>query len=301
MAFQDVTAAAIESLNAQSQDQSETGISQESNTQEGQTQEVQDLFDLDSAEKFRYQGKEWTPKELERAILRQQDYTKKTQNLSEREKQWSEKTKYSDNLQIDIEAVLDNPHLVDVFKQTYPKQYHKIVDMYLERGQSAANQGQAGTPKAELPKEFLQEFNQIKSTLSEYQKEKQEAVVKSHEAQIDNTLNGLVSKLNVPKEIQKVFNQLVINEATIVYNNGQGTKLTPQVWEQIGKAVNQELSAGFKTIQSQQIQEQKQASAKGKDTGGGGGTPGQAPQKMSLKDVKYHMAKVLGGKPLTGI
>jgi hypothetical protein len=80
-----------------------------------------ELVDLDTMDKFKFGGREWTPKELEAAYMRQQDYSRKTQEIAQ-------ERKYYDNLPYDLDMVKNNPALVNQFKQVYPAKFHSWID-----------------------------------------------------------------------------------------------------------------------------------------------------------------------------
>jgi hypothetical protein len=77
----------------------------------------QTVAELDKLEKFKFEGQEYTPQELKNAILRQSDYTRKTQ-------EFSQERRFYDNLQADLRSVRSNPALAAEFRRTYPEKFH---------------------------------------------------------------------------------------------------------------------------------------------------------------------------------
>jgi GTP-dependent phosphoenolpyruvate carboxykinase len=87
----------------QSPEQENNDLGVNENTQGSETSTEQpDLTDLDSVDRFRFAGREWTRDELQKSILMQNDYTRKTQEISETRK-------YYEHLQSDLPKVLRDP------------------------------------------------------------------------------------------------------------------------------------------------------------------------------------------------
>src|SRR3954464_16064772 len=91
----------------------------------GEQPKTPEMVDLESLEKFRYAGREMTPKELQQAVMLQSDYTRKTQQLAE-------ERKYYDNLSADLSAVAQNPQLAAKFKEVYPEKFHDYLAYVLK-------------------------------------------------------------------------------------------------------------------------------------------------------------------------
>ena len=91
-----------------------------------QKAEQPSVLDLDSVDKFKFNGREWTPKDLKSAYMMQSDYTRKMQEIAQ-------DRKYADNLSTDVSAVLANPELAEQFKKIYPPKYHAVLDKILEK------------------------------------------------------------------------------------------------------------------------------------------------------------------------
>ena len=55
---------------------------QESNSEASKSESAQAILELDKVKEFLFEGQKFTPQELKNAWLRQQDYTRKTQELA---------------------------------------------------------------------------------------------------------------------------------------------------------------------------------------------------------------------------
>lgn len=222
--------------------------------------EQPDILDLDSTEKFRFEGREWTPAELKKAYMMQSDYTRKTQELGENRK-------YYDNLVYDLPKVLQNPALVAEFKRVYPNQFHSLIG-HLESKQQADKQG--------VDPEFYREFQEIKTQLRDQR-------VSAIEAELDHKFSTLSQKYPYADE------EVVIARAQTLLDSGQ--KLSDEVWDKLWKSNHEKISQAI----SKNIQSQKSANAQGKDMGSGGGIAGQAPVKhRTIKEASKAMHEFLG-------
>src|SRR4051812_16401412 len=61
-------------------------------------------FDLGKIDKFNWEGEEWSVKDLKNAVLRQKDYSQKTEAIAQ-------DRKYYENLSFDLAKVRENPAL----------------------------------------------------------------------------------------------------------------------------------------------------------------------------------------------
>ena len=102
------------------------------------------IYDLEKLSKFKYQGQELTPKDLEAMILRQKDYTQKTQALSKERESFQSEQKFYENLYYDLNNVKNNPQLANEFIKIYPEKFHEYLKQVL--GQTDQTQKQEQRP-----------------------------------------------------------------------------------------------------------------------------------------------------------
>ena len=209
--------------------------------------------DLDSVEKFRFGGKEWTPKEFQGAYMMQADYTRKTQQLAE-------ERKYYDNLSVDLNAVKGNPSLEAKFREVYPAKFHAYLDYVAQKKEPGAAQNQY----ANIDPAYMQRFNALEADMNT---RKVEAI----NAELDARFKSLSEKYPLADE------EAAIARAQSLH--AQGVKLTDQVWDKIWKAVSDKNEIVFKKYGTAQVDKQKNANQRGKDVAPGGGIPGQTPPK----------------------
>jgi hypothetical protein len=69
-------------------------------------------------------------------------------------------------------------------------------------------------------------------------------------------------------------------------NNVQPNQVDDKMLEPFFKASHEYQVGQFKAWQQEQLKQTKEANSKASDVGRGGGTPGQAPKKLLLKDVE---------------
>lgn len=239
-------------------------------------------IDLDSVERFKFNGKEWSPKDLKNSIMAHADYTKKTQAMAEEKK-------YSENFPYDLASVLENPKLFDQFKQLYPPQYVKVVQDKLSRFLSVEQKEevkQQGLPPEVLAK--LEKLDLLESDVKSFKEKEFEKEVATIEAQLDTVFTKNKEKYPFADE------EAVIARAQALLDKGH--KLDDKTWEQVFKTVHEKTKGFADSYYKEQTNKQKDAHLKGRDTGTGGGTLGQAPRKESIKEATARAIQELSGR-----
>lgn len=232
------------------------------------------VFDLDKAEKFRFDGKEMTRKEFNAYVMRQKDYTEKTQRLAEERRtfdsQREEEKKYDANLLIDIENVRRNPALAGEFIKVYPERYHGYLKQALGINSSQSSQtGQSNQPQ--IPVELMSEVQQLKTFVHAQE-------VAKAEADIESNLNRALSTYTFVDEKEKKAVRIeAIAEAFELHN--RGVKITSEMWDNFIKESYEARLESHKAYYANLVNKQTQANSKSRDVGGGGGTPGMAPKQ----------------------
>lgn len=230
----------------------------ESSSQETATPTAQDVFDLDSAEKFKFGGREWTPKELTSSVMMNADYTRKTQELSK-------ERKYYDNLDADLKTLQGNPALIDQFKQIYPEKFHRYLEFIqvANRGGQASSRQQAG-----VDPQFMSRLEQVENRFREQE-------IGAIEAQLDAKFTVLSKKYPFADE-----EAVIARAERLLESKPKGEKkLTDSELEQLWKQVDSRGQELAKKHWGQKAQQQKEMNARGKDVASGGWTPGQAPRR----------------------
>ncbi len=237
---------------------------------------TQAIAELDKMEKFKLDGQEWTLKDLKAAIMRQKDYTQKTQTLAQERKTLDEDRRFRENLAYDLRAMEKNPALANEFLKIYPEQYHKLAEEYL-RGNTQAPAAQPSVQQSP------QVDFQLLSRVDRIEKIHQAQEVAKNEQVIEQTMNDLSAKYPNAAD----FKELVLARAYEAFN--KGTELSKEVWEDIFKGVDSEVDQKLKGKYGNLVKKQTEANAKAQDVGAGGGTAGRAPQKFSKFDdlAKY--------------
>ena len=239
------------------------------------------IAELERIERFKFQGKEYTPKELGALLAKEKEqekaFTQKMQSLAEERRQWeSSKTansKYDDALAYDLEKVRNDPSLAQEFIRTYPESYHRHLKAVLSS--TSTSQRAEGTPH--VPVELMSRVEQ----LSQYV-QKQE--VAKAEVEIDRDLTKVLSEFKyasrkeVLADVFEFHNSLPADPAT-----GRKPPVPMEIWSKAAEASHNERVEWGKTYQKDLQQQQKQANNKARDVGSGGGTPGQAPRKFDPK------------------
>lgn len=231
-----------------------------------------ELADLDKLEKFKWNGKVMTAKELKAMAMMQSDYTKKTQAIAEQKK-------YQENLAFDLENVKNNPSLVDAFKRIYPKEYHRFIDFVVSNATGTEAkvqpaQGQAAeAPKVEAakPEAEVKPDPRLEELYNHYQETQQQAATEKVNALFDR-LNQKFPDADEGKIIAKVQSLIELSQRDNRYS-----RPTDKDIESMFKNEHEKYNSTLKERLSKMIAEQKKANVKGSAPLGGGGTPGQAP------------------------
>lgn len=237
----------------------------ESNAQGQETTQapVSDILDIDSVEKFKFQGREWTPKELQSAYMMQQDYTRKTQGIAEERKYW-------DNLHFDLERVKKDPNLIGQFMQIYPQKFHRFLDA---AGAALDNPGAKQSNGQGVDPSFIRRFEQLESDIRRFEQLESEfrnRNVAAIEAELDNKFAALQKKYPFADE------EAILARAEALLN--KGAELDDKTWDSLWKANNERMEQIYKNHYSKQVASQKNANKKAADIAPGGGTPGQKPR-----------------------
>lgn len=279
-------------------DSSDQGTSPDSNssnnnsTSQALEQERQNtveaaIAELEKMEKFKFDGQEWTPKDLKGAILRQKDYTQKTQTLSEDRKSFEKEQKFYENLAWDLQKLRDNPQLVQEFISIYPEKFHKFAEEALrESTAQIPDKTEKQVNQPQVPVQLLSRVDRLEKFFTEQE-------TKKNELEISQTMTELAQKY--PGTDTERSKRIVLMEAHGRHSAGQ--KLTPDVWEDIYKKVHEEREAELKAEYGDRVRKQTQANSKARDVGAGGGTAGTAPPKFKkIEDIKHFAINDLTGR-----
>lgn len=215
-------------------------------------------------QKFRFGGKEWTPKEFQGAYMMQADYTRKTQALAE-------ERKFYDNLSADLSAVKKDPGLAAKFREIYPSKFHGYLEHVSQAPQAQPGQNQQPNPYANIDPTVMNRFQALEADMNERK-------VAAINAELDARFKTLSEKYPYADE------EAAIARAQAAHS--KGIQLNDKTWDQIWKAVNDKNVELFKKYGTAQVNKQKTANQRGKDAASGGGIPGQAPkQPRTIKEA----------------
>ncbi len=230
------------------------------------------IFDLEKAEKFRFDGQDMTLKELKAMVMRQKDYTQKTQTLAEERKalesQRDSEKNFSDNLVIDLENVRKNPALAQEFIRIYPEKYHGYLKQILS-STSGASQSQGQSSQPQIPVELMSQVQRLQTFVHGQE-------VAKAETEIESNLTKVLGQYKYASRKE------VLADAFELHNRGE--KLTADLWEKLAQDSHNGRKGEFDTYYKDLVKQQTQANSKARDVGPGGSTPGQAPkQKFDAK------------------
>lgn len=230
-----------------------------------------DLVDLDKLERFRFQGRELTPKELLDRQMMREDYTRKLQAVSEARK-------YADNFQTDLAWVLEDPTRLGKMKEVYPREYVKIAEQILSRvptepGKVTPETAQTSTPA--LPPEYVQTIEELRDWKATVQAQIDEAKAQKADAELTAWFDDFGKKYSdaavdvVTAKAEMLAGML--QDQGKEFTKGHLEKLFKEDHDLRAKAIAERIRA--------QQKEQKAVAKKSLDIGGGGGVAGQAPKQ----------------------
>ena len=242
--------------------------------QEPAQQAQSTVQELEKLEKFMFKGKEYTARELESAMMRQQDYTQKTQEIAA-------ERRFSDNLRYDLESVAQNPSLAEQFKSIYPEKYHGYLNFVLNNVRQAENQAQPQSSEQSWKND--PELMRLKQEVKEWKDFQTQEQQKQAEKTIDNILETMATKFKVSKEMRTVAEEMVISRANVAIT--QNLPLNNDTWEKIYSGVHKELTGIAKSYNQALVSKQQEANRTARDASSGGQTPGQSPKRMSFREA----------------
>ncbi len=245
--------------------------------------EQQQLFDLDSADKFRWQGKEWSKdsfkEHLDKSTLMQSDYTKKTQELAKKEK-------FYRALPADLEAVRQNPALAEEFMRVYPKSFHHYVQGVKP---TQPDQSQAQKPTTDP---------RLETRLEQIERSFREQETKAILSRLDTMFSSLSQKYpDADEELILAKAQTLLDRKQSAANeSGEegAVEISDQEWDALWKSEQDKFEKRFKEKSSSQFKAQKDASKRARDVGPGGGVPARGmPQVRTIKEASALALKEL--------
>lgn len=228
-----------------------------------------DLIDLDKIEKFRLHGEEWTKDKLGSAMLRQADYTRKTQ-------EFSKERKFYDNLAYDIHNVLQNPALVEQFKKIYPEKFHQYLEPYSRYFPQTKPTPANGSQQPQLDPQLMTRINQIESRFHEQE-------VKAADQMIDGLFKKYSAQYPFADESSVISRALAMMENKKA--SGEKEDLTQKEWDSVFKSENERVHKLAEAKYKETVDKQLKANRKGKDGAAGGSLPGQSPVRMTMKEA----------------
>ena len=270
----------IEQADNSTQSSSQDVGSQESSSGLSNQTAAQQAYELEKLGKFKFDGQDWTAEDLKKAVLRQKDYTQKTQALSEEKKTYESvksEQKFYENLHFDLQSVRDNPSLAQAFIQTYPDKFHSYLKQVLSTNAYQQVQGQAQQSQPTVDVDLYSRLQKLEKTYDEQQ-------VSQRIESINNNLKTLSQKY---PQVPEKYVLAKVHDAS-----ERGERPTVEVFERAFKEVQAEFDQYVKQRSKDMQKSQLDANKKAKDVSTGGGNPTKAPQKFkNLSDVTKYAAE----------
>lgn len=254
----------LEQQELQTTESTEQGAAPEADASTESSQEQAQaaaIAELEALEKFKFNGREMTAKELNSMVMAHADYTKKTQAISE-------ERKFRAALQHDLPLLQKDHLLADKFKKAYPPEYHYLLDVLginAKREQTQAP-GKEVSPETQ---ELIQRIERIEGQTRDKQ-------VQAIGVELDNIFESMAKKYPYARE-KEVLSAASSLLDQMIQEQGNDAQLSAAHFDKLFKQSNDEIQSLAKKLQSEQVKQQKQANARGRDVGPGGGLPGREP------------------------
>lgn len=253
-------------------------------SEETETDEtIDEIFNIDKHEKVVFNGKEYTPEQLNKAMLMQSDYTKKTQAIA------SER-KYYDNLQYDLEAVAEDPRKADQFKKLYPEKFHGYLNFLNTGAQGSNSRDKSGDESGDLVAELKAELREVKSKLGEYDQKFHDEKVEAEDSRLDAIFTKLSGKYDLADE------DAIVNRAQALIKQNQDNphfRMTDAAWERLFKADHEARDKRYSERHKRLLEQQAKQGDRGADGGPGGAAPGRPRKRESMAEATERMIQDL--------
>lgn len=229
-----------------------------------------EIVELDKLERFRFDGRDLTPKQLKDEFMMRSDYTRKTQELSEARK-------FADNFEADLDAVMANPQLLSKLKEIYPPAYVKLAEKALS-GRAVTAEDKSDLTQSLPPRlqTALEKIERYEKAMSEQQTQASLETLNSHHEQMSKKY-----PFADPDVVDSRLQVLIEKGADITRENLG--RVIENAYKQHHQAVESRINAQRKS----KVEEQVTAGKKARDVGPNGSPLGDAPKKWkSIQDSR---------------
>lgn len=223
-----------------------------------------EMVELDKLERFRFQGRDMTPKELRDQIMMRDAFTRNSQQVAEARK-------YADNFAADLAVVIENPERLEEMRRLYPPDYIKAAERALAR-EKQRSEGHSEQAEYALPEEVTRRLEKL-DELTQWKATVDERVQQANEARSDQELESWFT--NCAKKFESADMDVVNVKALALAEQleAQGKKFSEKDLEKLFKADHDFREKKFEERYSQRFKTQKAAATKATDMGAGGGVP----------------------------
>ncbi len=233
----------------------------------------QAVFDLSKAEKFLFEGKEYTLDQLKKERLMMSDYTRKTQEIAEERRQIETERNLTQHFKADLPKVLQNPDLIGEMARHYPPEMVALARQFLEmtprQQQEAMGQGTGFDPKS-IQKLVEPMMKPLQDKIDRYETE-------TLTKQLDSIYSTMKGKYPSADE------EFVT--ARLQALDHQRIPITQEKIEETFKYFHDKDLQAKDSYHKEQLKKQSEATKKAKDVASGGGTPGVGPKRLKLSEV----------------
>ncbi len=254
-------------------------------SQETKTEQAQALIDLSKAEKFLFDGKEYTLAQLQQERMLQSDYTRKTQEIANERRALQEQQTLQEHFRADLPKVLRDPSLLSQLAQHYPREFVELAQTYLDMSPAQKQMMDQNSGTQSFDPRTIQRHveTMVKPLQDELNNIKTEGMVK----QLDSIFTSMKTKY------PGVEDEFAL--ARLQAMDAKRIPITEQRIEEVFKYFHDKDIQSKDAYHKEQLKKQSEANRRSKDVAPGGGTPGQAPKRLKFGEVgaalKEHLSR----------
>lgn len=236
------------------------------------------VTDLDSLERFRFQGRELSKDDLQKLLA------------GESREAESAYAKFDANFRYDLATVLEDPSKLAAFRSIYPPEYVQLAERAL-KAQGVNPQSPQGQPNAKQDSQPADpRIARLEKIADQWEAAQRESRVNQITSALDKSFDKFSKKY--PDADQEVINSrlFALRQQGIELQDQNG-KLREDVIEKLFKDDNGARLKAKEDWWKQKVEAQKRANSQARDVGRGGSASSPPPQKA--RNIKEATAAAL--------
>lgn len=241
---------------------------------EGQEPQV---TDLDSLDRFRFQGKELSKADLQKLFAGES-----------RQQPESDNARFDQNFRYDLAAVLEKPQLLAEFRRLYPPEYVQLAERALKAQGTQPTQATSEANANAKPAD--PRFEEVYQVAQEWKAMQREQRIEGIKNAVDKSFDKFSKKYS-DADPEVINSRLIaMRQQGLELQTKQG-KLREDVIEDLFKRDHEARLKAKEDWWKQKVEAQKRANSQARDVGHGGSASSPPPQKA--RTIKEATANAL--------